>query len=79
MAQRKRILGFCQCYIHGRQRSWFVCKHIAKREDVVTTIPWTEQLGGRLCCSFPGEDHTADDINLTCEAHLRVMGILPAA
>jgi hypothetical protein len=73
------FLGWIKCDIHGRQKAYFVCIHIKTAEDIFERTEWTPKGGGDLICKLGGSFHSAGEILLMCEAHLRGMGLLPAA
>lgn len=73
-----RPVGWVDCQTHGRQRSYFICVHIEKAEDIKVYRPWTEEDGADLMCGIDGPDHSVDEVHLMCEAHVIEKGLLPS-
>lgn len=68
--------GYIDCDEHGKRRkSWFICRHLKVIADVKYRCEWTETDGGTLCCEIEPEHHSADDLTLVCEEHLKELGL----
>lgn len=75
----KEKIGWIECNVHGKQKTWFVCVHISAAEDIKEKEEWTEEGGGSLICGIPGEKHSVEELRMLCEAHCRQIGLLAAA